>query len=313
MTRWQQTIARRVETVGVGLHSGKKVRLALLPAFPNQGIRFVRLDCTPPVELPLAPEAVTETRLCTGLRRGEVGVATIEHLLSALAGVGVDNITIALDGPEVPIMDGSAAPFVLLLAEAGLVAQPVPRRFVRVVRPVEVRDGDKWVRLEPYEGFRLTFSIEFSHPAIQASRTVASVDLAHDDYLKAVAHARTFGFVHEVEALRQMGLARGGSLENAVVLDEYRVLNPGGLRSDDEFVRHKILDAIGDLYVLGHPLLTHYVAHKSGHALNNRLLRTLLATEGAWAWATFGEATDAPAGSWQITTAQMPPLAIAQP
>jgi UDP-3-O-[3-hydroxymyristoyl] N-acetylglucosamine deacetylase len=294
MTIWQHTLARPVETVGVGLHSGAKVRLALLPAPPEHGIRFRRTDYHQPIEIAVAPGAVTETRLCTGLSQGGVGVATVEHLLSALAGVGVDNVTIEIDGPEVPIMDGSAAPFVLLLAEAGLLAQPVPRRYVRVVAPVEVRDGDKWARLEPYEGFRLTFSIDFAHPAIRASRTQAVVDLGKCDYVRAVARARTFGFVHEVEALRGMGLARGGSLENAVVLDEYRVLNPGGLRCEDEFVRHKILDAIGDLYVLGHPLLAHFVAHKSGHALNNRLLRALIATRSAWEWATLERAAKAP-------------------
>lgn len=289
----QRTLARPVQTVGVGLHSGAKVALRLLTAPPDAGIRFVRIDHSPAVEIPISADAVAETRLCTGIRRGDVGVGTIEHLLSALAGVGVDNVTIELDGPEVPIMDGSAAPFVLLLLEAGTVAQSVPRRFVRVKRPVVVEEGDKWARLEPFDGFRLSFQIEFDHPAIAASKTEAVVDFAEESYLCAVARARTFGFVHEVEQLRQMGLARGGSLENAVVLDEFRVLNPGGLRSPDEFVRHKILDAIGDLYVLGHPLLAHYRAYKSGHALNNRLLRALLADQTAWEWVTFTDSSSA--------------------
>ncbi len=288
----QRTLARPAETVGVGLHSGVKVTLRLEPAPPDSGIRFVRIDHHPEVEIPVTADAVSETRLCTGVGRGGVTVGTIEHLLSALAGVGVDNVRILVDGPEVPIMDGSAAPFVLLLLEAGTVAQHAPRRFLRVTQAIEVREGEKWARLEPFDGFRLSFQIAFDHPAIAASKTEATVDFAEESYLQAVARARTFGFVHEVEQLQQMGLARGGSLDNAVVLDEYRVLNAGGLRTGDEFVRHKILDAIGDLYVLGHPLLAHYRAFKSGHALNNRLIRALLADARAWEWVTF---TDDPA------------------
>jgi len=225
---------------------------------------------------------VRETRLCTGLERDGVRIATVEHLMSALAGLGVDNVHIDVDGPEIPIMDGSAAPFVMMMLEAGLEAQPAPRRFLKVLKPVEVREGDKWVRLEPYLGFRLEFSIAFDHPAISASQTRAVVDLSEHAYPRFVARARTFGFVHEVELLRERRPRPGRSLDNAIVLDEYRILNPEGLRFPDEFVRHKILDAIGDLYLAGHPLLARYVAHKSGHALNNQLLRALMADRSAW-------------------------------
>ncbi len=280
---WQQhTLARPVEVVGVGLHSGQKVTLRLLPAPPDHGIVFERCDLAPPVRLAVHPEAVRETRLCTGLATGEVTVATVEHLLSALAALAIDNVLVQLDAPEVPIMDGSAAPFLMLLRQAGRVAQAKARRYVRVLEPVRVVEGDKWTELVPFDGFRVEFAIAFDHPAIAATPTTASFDWQQDDYEATVGRARTFGFVHEVEALRQMGLARGGSLDNAIVLDEHRVLNAGGLRREDEFVRHKILDAIGDLYVLGAPLLARYRAFKSGHALNNQLLRALLANAHAW-------------------------------
>ena len=278
----QHTLKSIAHVTGVGLHSGEKVQLWLRPAAPDSGIVFHRVDLDPPVSIPASPEAVRETRLCTGLERDGVRIATVEHLMSALAGLGVDNVHIDVDGPEIPIMDGSAAPFVMMMLEAGLEAQPAPRRFLKVLKPVEVREGDKWVRLEPYPGFRLEFSIAFDHPAISASQTRAVVDLSEHAYPRFVARARPFGFVHEVELLRELGLAQGGSLDNAIVLDEYRILNPEGLRFPDEFVRHKILDAIGDLYLAGHPLLARYVAHKSGHALNNQLLRALMADRSAW-------------------------------
>ncbi|MBI5781942.1 MAG: UDP-3-O-acyl-N-acetylglucosamine deacetylase [Rhodocyclales bacterium] len=279
----QHTLKSIAHVTGVGLHSGEKVQLWLRPAAPDSGIVFHRVDLDPPVSIPASPEAVRETRLCTGLERDGVRIATVEHLMSALAGLGIDNVHVDVDGPEIPIMDGSAAPFVMMMLEAGIEAQAAPRRFLRVLKPVEVREGDKWVRLEPYLGFRLEFSIAFEHPAIRASQTRAVVDLSEHAYPRFVARARTFGFVHEVELLRELGLAQGGSLDNAIVLDEYRILNPEGLRFPDEFVRHKILDAIGDLYLAGHPLLARYVAHKSGHALNNQLLRALMADRSAWA------------------------------
>ena len=290
----QHTLKSIAHVTGVGLHSGEKVQLWLRPAAPDSGIVFHRVDLDPPVSIPASPEAVRETRLCTGLERDGVRIATVEHLMSALAGLGVDNVHIDVDGPEIPIMDGSAAPFVMMMLEAGLEAQPAPRRFLKVLKPVEVREGDKWVRLEHYLGFRLEFSIAFDHPAISASQTRAVVDLSEHAYPRFVARARTFGFVHEVELLRELGLAQGGSLDNAIVLDEYRILNPEGLRFPDEFVRHKILDAIGDLYLAGHPLLARYVAHKSGHALNNQLLRALMADRSAWELTTL-ERDEAPA------------------
>jgi UDP-3-O-[3-hydroxymyristoyl] N-acetylglucosamine deacetylase len=248
------------------------------------------------VEIPARATAVGETRLCSCLVSGATKIYTVEHLMSALAGLGVDNAYVDLDGPEVPIMDGSAATFVLLLQQAGLEEQGAPKRFLRVKKRVEARDGDKWVALEPYEGFKLSFSIVYSHPVIEKSQTSLSVDFAETSYLKEVARARTYGFMHDVESLRDSGLALGGGLENAVVLDEYRVLNADGLRYADEFIRHKLLDAIGDLYLLGRPLLAAFSAHKSGHALNNRLLRELLLDPAALETATFDRVEEAPAG-----------------
>ena len=252
------------------------------PAPPDTGIVFRRVDITPAVDLPSRAEAVNDTRLATTLNEGKVIVSTIEHLMSALNGLGIDNLIVEVDAPEIPIMDGSGATFVYLIRSAGILEQPVPRRFVRVKKTIEVRDGDKWARLEPHNGMVLDFAIAFGHPAIDSTVQHAVVDLGLETYEQAVSRARTFGFVSEVELLRSMGLAKGGTLENAIVMDEFRVLNVGGLRSDDEFVKHKILDAMGDLYVLGHPLLARYVAYKSGHALNNRLLRALLAEPDSW-------------------------------
>src|SRR5690242_11213432 len=292
----QRTLKSLVHATGVGLHTGQKVRITLRPAQPDTGIVFRRTDLTPPVDLPARADMVGETRLCSCLVRGEVKIHTVEHLMSALAGLGVDNAYIDLDGPEVPIMDGSAAPFVLLLQQAGIEEQGAPKRFLRLKKKIEARDGDKWAVLEPYEGFKLSFSIVYDHPVIEKSNTALTVDFAETSYLKEVARARTYGFMHDVEDLRNVGLALGGGLENAVVLDEYRVLNSEGLRFADEFIRHKALDAIGDLYMIGKPLLAAFSAHKSGHTLNNRLLRELLADATACEVVTFERAEEAPAG-----------------
>ncbi len=290
----QRTLKTLVKATGVGLHGGQKVTLVLRPAQPDTGIVFRRVDLEPPVDLKADPLAVGDTRLASCLERDGARVATVEHLMSALAGLGIDNLYIDVDAAELPIMDGSAAPFVFLLQSAGIEEQPVAKRFLRVCKPVEVRDGDKWARLEPYEGFSLEFSIAFSHPAVAQSGCRARIDFADQSYVREVSRARTFGFTQDVEAMRDQGLALGGSLENAIVMDEYRVLNAEGLRFADEFVRHKILDAIGDLYLAGHPLLAAFSAHKSGHALNNRLLRALLADASAWEFVRFdGAAPDA--------------------
>ncbi len=291
----QRTLKQIARTVGIGMHSGTKVELVLRPAAADTGIVFRRVDVEPPVDIPASADAVVDTRMATTLGRGEVRIATVEHLMSALAGLGVDNCYVDVDAPEIPIMDGSAASFVFLIQSAGIVEQNAPKRFVRVLRTVEVRDGDKWVRLEPHFGFKLRFSIDFSHPAIDATEQDVEVDFAHEPYVASVARARTFGFVNEVEAMRAVGLGMGGSFENAIVMDEYRVLNVDGLRSGDEFAKHKILDAIGDLYTLGRPLIGAYVAHKSGHALNNRLLRALLADAAAYETVTFDDRSAAPA------------------
>ncbi|MDR2678698.1 MAG: UDP-3-O-acyl-N-acetylglucosamine deacetylase, partial [Zoogloeaceae bacterium] len=272
----QRTLKTLIHTEGVGLHGGVRVGLTLRPAAADTGIVFRRVDLPEPVELPARATLVGDTRMCSCLARDGVKVGTIEHLMSALCALGVDNAWIDLTAPEVPILDGSAAPFVYLIQQAGLEVQNAPKRFLRVKQSVEVCDGDKWARFDPYEGYRLDFSIAFSHPAIDKSAQRAVFDFSEENYLKAVGRARTFGFVQEVEWLREQGLAQGGGLENAIVLDEFRVLNEEGLRAPDEFVKHKILDAIGDLYLVGHPLLAAFTAHKSGHTLNNTLARTLL-------------------------------------
>ncbi len=291
----QRTLKSSISASGVGLHTGRKVRMTLRPAPVDAGIVFRRIDLATPVDIPARAELVGETRLSSCLVRDGAKVYTVEHLMSALGGLGVDNVYVDLDAPEVPIMDGSAAPFVLLVQQAGLEQQRAPKRFLRVTRRVEVKDGDKWARLDPYEGYRLAFSIDFKHPVIERSTQSVTLDFAETSYLKEIARARTFGFMHEVEELRENGLALGGGLDNAVVLDEYRVLNADGLRFADEFIRHKLLDAVGDLYLLGSPLLASFSAHKSGHALNNRLVRALLADAGALEKATFERAEDAPA------------------
>jgi UDP-3-O-[3-hydroxymyristoyl] N-acetylglucosamine deacetylase len=292
----QRTLKSIVRASGVGLHTGQKVRIALRPAPPDTGVVFRRVDLASPVDIPARAELVGETRLSSCLVRDGVKVHTVEHLMSALSGLGVDNVYVDLDAAEVPIMDGSASPFVLLIQQAGIEEQSMPKRFLRVTRRVEVKDGDKWARLDPYAGYRLSFSIEFRHPVIERSTQSVSVDFAETSYLKEIARARTFGFMQEVEDLRDSGLALGGGLDNAVVLDEYRVLNADGLRFADEFIRHKLLDAIGDLYLLGRPLLGAFAAHKSGHALNNRLLRALLAEAGALETVVFERAEETPTG-----------------
>ena len=291
----QRTLKQLVRAVGIGLHSGTKVTLVLRPAAAETGIVFRRVDLEPPVDIKLAADAVVDTRMATTIGRDSVRIATIEHLMSALAGLGIDNCYIDVDAAEIPIMDGSAASFVFLLQSAGVEELNAPKRFVRVLRPVEVVDGDKWARLEPYFGYRLKFSIDFKHPAIDSTEQVVEVDFARDSYVKQVSRARTFGFVNEVEALRAAGLAMGGNFENVIVMDEYRVLNTDGLRAGDEFAKHKVLDAIGDLSALGRPLLASYVAHKSGHAINNRLLRALLADEAAYDIVSFEDDAAAPA------------------
>lgn len=290
----QRTLQNEVRTVGVGLHSGEKVELTLRPAPIDHGIVFRRADLPGQPGFKISPDLINDTRLSSTLVVGEVRIGTIEHLMSALAGLGIDNVLIDVTAAEIPIMDGSASPFVYLLQQAGVVEQKAKKRFVRVRKPVEVVDGDKWVRLTPHEGYRVTLTIAFNHPAFRKSSQTVTLDFAQTSYLKEVARARTFGFIHEVEYMRLNNLGRGGSMENAIVLDEFRVLNQGGLRFDDEFVRHKVLDAIGDLYILGHPLIAAFEGYKSGHAMNNRLLRTLLADDSAWEYASFDDEDAAP-------------------
>ena len=289
----QRTLKKAISATGVGLHNGEKVTLTLRPAAVDTGIVFKRVDLPQPNEILATPSAVHDTRMCSALANG-VRVATVEHIMSALAGLGVDNVYIDIDAAEIPIMDGSSGPFVFLLQEAGLLEQAAAKKFIRVKKVVEVVEGDKWVRFEPYHGFKVDFTIDFNHPVFEQSGNNVKIDFAVDSYIKEISRARTFGFMHEVEYLRSNGLARGGSLDNAIVLDEYRVLNTDGLRYDDEFVKHKALDAIGDLYMLGHPILGAFQAYKSGHALNNKLLRALLADAEAWEYITFDKAEDAP-------------------
>ena len=298
----QRTLKSLVRASGVGLHTGQKVRIALRPAPPDTGIVFRRIDLASPVDIPARADLIGETKLCSGLVLNNVKIYTVEHLMSALAGLGVDNAYVDLDAPELPIMDGSASPFALLLQQAGIEEQTAAKKFLRVKKPVEVRDADKWARLEPHAGFRLSFSIEFRHPVIERSTQSVTVDFAETSYLKEIARARTFGFMHEVEDLKDSGLALGGGLDNAVVLDEQGVLNSEGLRFADEFIRHKLLDAIGDLYLLGRPLLGAFTAHKSGHALNNRLVRAALADAGVLETVLFERAEEAPAGIARFST-----------
>jgi UDP-3-O-[3-hydroxymyristoyl] N-acetylglucosamine deacetylase len=290
----QRTLKNVIRATGVGLHTGEKVYLTLRPAAPDTGIVFRRVDLDPPVDIPACPHNVGDTRLSTTLVNGDVRISTVEHLLSAFAGLGVDNAYVDVSAPEVPIMDGSAGPFVFLIQSAGVEEQHRSKRFIRIKRPVEVRDGDKLARFEPYDGFKVEFSIEFDHPAFHDRAKRAQVDFSTTSFVKEVSRARTFGFLREIELLRQQNLALGGSLDNAVVVDEFRVLNEEGLRYEDEFVKHKILDAIGDLYLLGHTLIGAFKGHKSGHGLNNRLLRALVADTAAWEEAVFEDGSPAP-------------------
>ncbi len=289
MTR-QRTLKNVIRATGVGLHSGEKVFLTLRPAPVDTGIVFRRVDLDPVIEVPARGDLVTETTLCTGLSCGPAKVQTVEHLLSAMAGLGIDNAYVELSAAEVPIMDGSAGPFVFLLQSAGIAEQDAPKRFIRILREVEVREGDKWARFSPHDGFRLDFTVEFNHPAIPAAQSSASVDFSTARYIKEVSRARTFGFMRDLEYMRERNLGLGGSMDNAIVLDEFRVLNEDGLRYADEFVRHKILDAVGDLYLAGHPIIGAYTGFKSGHALNNKLVRALLAETSAWEEVTFDAA-----------------------
>ncbi len=288
----QRTLKNSIRATGVGLHTGEKVYLTLRPAPPNTGIVFRRTDLGR--EIKASATAVGDTRLSTCLVDGDMRIATVEHLLSALAGLGIDNCYVELSAAEVPIMDGSAAPFVFLIRSAGLKEQEAPKRFVRIREPVQVVDGDKWVAFEPFEGFKVSFAIDFDHPVFREEHAWAEVDFSSTSFIREISRARTFGFMKEIEALRASHLALGGSLDNAIVVDDYRVLNEDGLRYRDEFVKHKILDAIGDLYLLGSSLIGAFHGHKSGHELNNRLLRKLLESEQAWEEVTFEEAGELP-------------------
>ena len=292
----QRTLKTVIRASGVGMHGGVKVNLTLRPAAPDTGIVFRRVDLPEPKDIPAKAVLIGDTRMCSCLEVDGAKVGTIEHLMSALCGLGIDNCWIDLDAPEVPILDGSAAPFVFLIQSAGIEEQNAAKKFIRVTRPIEVRDGDKWARFEPYDGYKLAFSIVFNHPAIDKSAQKAEIDFAEQSYVREVSRARTFGFMQEVEYLRENGLALGGGLENAIVLDEFRVLNQDGLRYGDEFVKHKILDAVGDLYLLGHPLLAAYSSHKGGHALNNQLARALLQQQDCWEFASFDQEAAAPQG-----------------
>jgi UDP-3-O-[3-hydroxymyristoyl] N-acetylglucosamine deacetylase len=300
----QRTIQEPVKTTGVGLHSGLRVEMTLRPAPPGTGIIFRRVDLSSPVDFPANALAIGDTRLASVLVNGDARVSTVEHMLSACAGLGIDNLYVELTAEEVPIMDGSASTFVYLLQSAGVVTQSAFKRYLQVKKLVRVEQGDKWAQLEPYFGFRLEFGIEFSHPAVNATGQTVSFDFGKSSYAREVARARTFGFMHEVEAMHSRGLARGGSMENAIVLDEYRVLNDGGLRLGDEFAKHKLLDAIGDLYLAGHPLLAKFSAYKSGHALNNQLLRKMFADSLAYELVTFASEAQAPRlAAWELEAA----------
>ena len=303
----QRTLKSLTKAVGVGLHSGQRVELTLRPAAPDSGIVFRRVDLADAPDIRVSPQAVTETRLASTLSAGGAKVHTVEHLMSACAGLGVDNMYVDITAEEVPILDGSAASFVFLLQNAGIVMQNAARRFVRMKSAIEVRDGTgaqaKWARLLPYNGYKLGFEIDFNHPAVDSTGQRVEFDLGEGNYAKDIARARTFGFTKDVEMMRANGLAMGGGLDNAIVMDDYKVLNAGGLRYDDEFVKHKILDAMGDLYLLGYPLLAHYEARRSGHALNNTLLRALVDQPAAWEIVSFDDERQAPRGFAQAAPA----------
>lgn len=303
----QRTLKSLTRAVGVGLHSGQRVELTLRPAAPDTGIVFRRVDLPEPVDIAVSAQAVSDTRLASTLANGDAKVHTVEHLMSACAGLGVDNLYVDITAEEVPILDGSAASFVFLLQSAGIELQNAPRRFIRITRPVEVREGsgatEKWARLEPYEGYQLSFEIDFDHPAVDATGQRVVFDMSTGSYSKDIARARTFGFTKDVEMMRANGLALGGGLDNAIVMDDFKVLNADGLRYDDEFVKHKILDAMGDLYLIGKPFLARYSARRSGHALNNLLLREVLKRTDAWEVVTFADAKLAPQGFAQLARA----------
>jgi UDP-3-O-[3-hydroxymyristoyl] N-acetylglucosamine deacetylase len=288
----QRTLKNVIGATGVGLHTGKKVYLTLRPAPVNTGIVFRRVDLDPIAEIPAALDRVSDTRLSTTIEHKGVRVSTVEHLMSAFAGLHIDNAIVELDEDEVPIMDGSAGIFVFLIQSAGIEMQSAPKQFIRISKPIEINDGDKWARFEPFDGFKVSFSIDFEHPSMQSSAQEATIDLSEISFAKEVSRARTFGFLQDVEALQEAGLARGGSLDNAIVMDDFRVINDDGLRYGDEFVKHKILDAIGDLYLLGCPLIGSFCAHKSGHGLNNRLLRELNERQDCWETVTFDGSED---------------------
>ena len=290
----QRTLRNAIKATGVGLHTGEKVYLSLNPAPANNGIVFRRVDLDPVVEIPARAENVGDTTLSTSLVAGGERVSTVEHLLSAMAGLGIDNAFIDVSAPEVPIMDGSAGPFVFLIQSAGIEEQNAPKKFIRIKHPVTVEDEDKVATFLPFDGFKVSFTIDFDHPVFRDRTAHAEVDFSTTSFVKEVSRARTFGFMHEIEYLRSKGLARGGSVDNAIVVDEYRILNQDGLRYDDEFVKHRILDAIGDLYLLGHSLIGEFRAHKSGHALNNASLRALIAQPEAWEMVTFEDEASAP-------------------
>ncbi|CAL1240184.1 UDP-3-O-acyl-N-acetylglucosamine deacetylase [Candidatus Methylocalor cossyra] len=285
----QRTLKNVIRATGVGLHTGEKVYLTLRPAAPNTGIVFRRVDLPEPIEIEACPQNVGDTTLSTTLIKHGARISTVEHLLSALAGLGIDNAYIDVSAPEVPIMDGSAGPFVFLIQSAGVEEQNAPKRFIRIRRALRVEEGDKWACFEPYDGFKVTFTIDFDHPAFRKDTQTASIDFSSTSFVKEVSRARTFGFMRDIEALRKRRLALGGSMDNAIVVDNYRVLNEDGLRYADEFVKHKILDAIGDLYLLGHSLIGSFTGYKSGHGLNNQLLRELLADKEAWESVTFSD------------------------
>ncbi|TRW50404.1 UDP-3-O-acyl-N-acetylglucosamine deacetylase [Aliidiomarina halalkaliphila] len=288
----QRTIKQMIATTGVGLHKGNKVNLVLRPAAVNTGIVFRRTDLNPHVDIKATPELVKDTRMCTCLINDDnVRISTVEHLLAAIAGMGIDNLIVEVDSHEIPIMDGSSHPFIFLLQSAGVEEQNSPKRFVRVKKAIRVEDGDKWAELLPHNGFKIDFAIDFEHPAIADTNQVVSMDFSSQSFIRDISRARTFGFMKDIEYLRAHNLALGGSFENAVVLDEFRVLNSDGLRYDDEFVKHKILDAVGDLYMGGHSILGHLRAYKSGHALNNQLLVALMQNQEAWEFVTFEEKT----------------------
>lgn len=290
----QRTLKNVIRATGVGLHTGDKVYMTLRPAAVDTGIVFRRIDLAEPVEIRSSCDNVGDTRLSSTLVKGDARISTIEHLLSAMAGLGIDNAYVDLSAPEVPIMDGSAGPFVFLLQSAGIEEQNAAKRFIRIKKPIRVESGDKWARFEPFDGFKVGFSIDFTHPLFTRRTSTAEIDFSTTSFVKEVSRARTFGFMRDIEMLREHNLALGGSMDNAIVLDDYRVLNEDGLRYEDEFVRHKILDAIGDLYLLGHSLIGAFYGHKSGHELNNRLLRTLIADADAWEEVSFADESKAP-------------------